>query len=108
MGRVLAGLQMPGIITRPPTVHQAAALLCLAYNVGVGAHDGVKGDLADSTLLARFNAGNFTGAADQFLVWNKARVGGKLVVLPGLDTRRHVERDLFLTLDATVWANEGH
>lgn len=102
MGRVLAGLQTPGIITRSPTVHQAAALVSLAYNIGVGAHDGKKGDLADSTLLARFNAGSVVAAADQFLVWNKEHVAVKVVASTGLSTRRRIERDVFLTADAPI------
>lgn len=102
MGRVLAALQRPGIVTRPPTVHQAAALVCLAYNVGVGAHDGKKGDLADSTLLEFFNAGEVAAAADQFLVWNKARESGVLRVSGGLTSRRHIEREIFLAPDSPI------
>jgi lysozyme len=79
-----------------PTPAQYAAILSLAYNVGVGAHDGVKGDLADSTLLERFNAGDLAGAADEFPKWCKARVGGRLTVLTGLVARRAKERELFL------------
>jgi GH24 family phage-related lysozyme (muramidase) len=100
MRRVLEGLQGSGAVTRPPTLHQAAALESLAYNIGVGVHDGIKGDLADSTLLARFNAGDIAGAADQFLVWNKAHVNGNLVAIDGLTRRREAERRLFLTPDA--------
>jgi lysozyme len=99
MGRVLDSLQKGSAIQRSPTVNQAAALLSLAYNVGVGIHDGKKGDLADSTLLARFNAGLIDDAADQFLVWDKARVNGIMVSLPGLRTRRKWERALFLKPD---------
>lgn len=97
MRRVRQDLQP--CVTRIPTVHQAAALISLAYNVGVGAHDGVKGDLADSTLLAKFNGGDIKDAADQFLVWNKAHVDGVLEVLAGLTARRKDERSLFLTPD---------
>lgn len=94
--RTLADLQASGAVTRPPNVNQAAALLCLAYNVGVGIHDGHKGDLADSTLLDHFNRGDLAGAADEFGKWDKAHVDGVVTVLPGLDTRRNAERDLFL------------
>lgn len=92
--------QLKPLLTRSPTVHQAAALLCLAYNVGVGCHDGVKGDIADSTLLEAFNAGDFESAASRFLDWDKAHVSGVLTVLPGLKKRREAERVLFLTPDA--------
>ena len=97
MHRVLAELQRPGNVRRSPTLHQAAALLILAYNVGVGAHDGIKGDLADSTLLDLFNRGDISGAAQQFLAWNKTHVDGRLVALDGLTARRRSEQKLFLT-----------
>jgi lysozyme len=84
------------LLKREPTVPQLAALLSLAYNIGVGVHDGIRGDLADSTLLARFNAGNIPDAADCFLDWDKAHIHGHLVVLPGLHLRRAEERALFL------------
>jgi lysozyme len=85
------------LLTRQPTSRQHAALLSLAYNVGVGAHDGIKGDLADSTLLAKFNAGDMRGAADEFLRWNKAHVDGRITELKGLTLRRQAERELFLS-----------
>lgn len=97
--RKYAELQRSGAVTRDPSVHQAAALLSLAYNIGVGIHDGIKGDLADSTLLDRFNAGDVPGAADQFLKWNKGHVSGELVVIAGLTKRRRIERAIFLTPD---------
>lgn len=50
------------------------------------------GGLGKSTLLAKLNAGDREGAADEFLKWNKA--GGK--VLKGLTRRRQSERNLFL------------
>lgn len=83
------------LLKRAPTAHQFAALISLAYNVGVGCHDGIKGDLADSTLLQRFNEGDVAKAADQFLVWNKAHVDGVLTVLNGLTNRRRAEKALF-------------
>lgn len=86
-------------ITRIPTIHQAAALISLAYNVGVGAHDGIKGDLADSTMLAKFNAGDIQGAADQFGIWVYIHKNGKAVKLEGLVRRRADEKALFLQPD---------
>lgn len=85
------------LLKHEPTANQAAALLSLAYNIGVGVHDGIKGDLADSTLLDKFNAGDVAGAADQFLVWDKAHVDGVLKELNGLKRRRVAERTLFLS-----------
>lgn len=64
---------------------QFDALVCFAYNVGLGA-------LGKSTLLKKLNAGDVAGAADQFLVWDKA--GGKAIA--GLTRRRQAERQLFL------------
>ena len=93
------GENLGSCVTRRPTHHEAAALISLGFNVGVGAHDGIKGDLADSALLAKFNAGDFAGAAEQFLIWNKAHVAGVLRVLPGLTRRRQAERKMFLTPD---------
>ena len=70
------------------TQNQFDALVSFTFNVGGGAFKG-------STLLKKLNAGDYAGAADQFLVWNKA--GGK--VLKGLTTRRESERKQFLTKD---------
>lgn len=64
--------------------HQMAALISLAYNIGVGA-------LGTSTLLRMVNALNFDGAAQQFGRWNRA--GGK--VMAGLTRRRNAEAALF-------------
>jgi lysozyme len=94
MARVRLSLQP--CLTHIPTVPQAAALICLAYNVGVGVHDGVKGDLADSTLLAKLNAGDIGAAADHFLDWVYIHKDGKAVKLDGLVKRRQIERALFL------------
>jgi lysozyme len=102
MLRVLRDMQKNGAIIRVPTISQAAAILSLAYNCGLGCHDGKKGDLADSDLLSKFNLGNVSGAADEFLEWDKAHVWNTghtakiIVVLAGLKSRRKVERDLFL------------
>ncbi|EBY2991617.1 lysozyme, partial [Salmonella enterica subsp. enterica serovar Typhimurium] len=49
--------------------------------------------LSSSTLLRKLNSGDYAGAADEFLRWNKA--GGK--VLNGLTRRREAERALFLS-----------
>lgn len=69
----------------PLSQNQFDALVSLTYNIGSTA-------FKNSTLLKKLNAKDFTGAADQFLVWNKG--GGK--VLKGLVRRREAERALFL------------
>lgn len=71
---------------------QFAALVSFAFNCG-------SGNLASSTLLRKLNQGDYAGAADQFLLWNKARRNGVLVELPGLTRRRRAERALFLGED---------
>lgn len=71
---------------------QSNALASLAYNVGVGIADGKKGDLADSTLLAKLNRGDYAGAAAHFTDWVYA--GGRKV--NGLVRRRKAEQAMFL------------
>lgn len=65
---------------------QFDALVSFTYNLGARS-------LSTSTLLRKLNAGDYAGAADDFLRWNKA--GGK--VLNGLTRRREAERALFLS-----------
>lgn len=65
--------------------NQFSAILCFAYNVGLGA-------LKGSHLLIKVLAGDIPGAADEFLRWDK--VHG--VVVNGLHHRREAERELFL------------
>lgn len=71
-------------MTTGATDNQFAALVSLAYNVGLGA-------LKSSTLLRIHNAGDAAGAKAQFSRWNKA--GGR--VLAGLTRRRAAEADLY-------------
>ena len=68
------------------TQGQFDALVSFTYNLGARS-------LSTSTLLRKLNAGDYAGAADEFLRWNKA--GGK--VLSGLNRRREAERALFLS-----------
>ncbi len=67
------------------------ALLCFTFNVGFNAFSG-------STLLHKLNQGDYAGAADELLRWNKARDPDTRarVELAGLTRRRKAERDLFL------------
>lgn len=69
----------------PINQNQFDALVSLTYNIGAGA-------FKNSNLLKKLNKGEYQGAADQFLVWNKA--DGK--VMKGLVRRREAERALFL------------
>lgn len=65
--------------------YQRAAAVSLAYNIGVGAY-------CRSTVDRRFDAGDFKGGCNAFLLWNKA--GGR--VIPGLADRRERERQICL------------
>lgn len=69
----------------PLNQSQFDALVSFTYNVG-------EGNFTKSTLLRKLNAGDTSGAAEQFSRWVHA--GGK--VLPGLVKRRAAERALFL------------
>ncbi|MCW5636638.1 MAG: lysozyme [Rubrivivax sp.] len=84
--------QVLQLVKLPLDDGQFGALVSFAFNVGLGA-------LGQSTLLRRLNARDLAGAADQFLVWNKARKNGVLVELPGLTRRRRAERAMFLGQD---------
>jgi lysozyme len=65
--------------------HQLAAAGSLAYNIGATAY-------CNSTVDRRFDAGDWKGACDAILMWDK--VGGKPV--RGLQNRRQYERSLCL------------
>jgi lysozyme len=65
---------------------QLDALVSFSYNCGLGS-------LQSSSLRMKYNRGDYDGAADEFLKWNKA--GGK--ILAGLTRRRAAERALFLS-----------
>lgn len=73
------------LCTRAPTDNQRVAYTSLAYNIGLGG-------FAESTTLARHNAGDTAGAAEAILWWNK--VDGQVV--EGLTRRRQIEHDLYL------------
>ncbi|HUH38572.1 MAG TPA: lysozyme [Spongiibacteraceae bacterium] len=70
----------------PLNQNQFDALVSWTFNLG-------PGNLKTSTMLRKLNAGDYAGAADEMLRWNKSN--GK--VLAGLTKRREAERALFLT-----------
>ena len=72
------------------TEEQRAALISLTFNIG-------SGGFLSSTVLRRLNAGNYEGAADAFLMWNKITRNGVKERDQGLVNRRERERLLFLT-----------
>ena len=66
--------------------NQFDALVSFAYNVGINA-------FRNSTLARKVNAGDMTGAANEFARWNKSNGS----VLQALVDRRDAEAQLFLT-----------
>jgi len=87
--RALADDYAPAVLKAVPALrdrpHQLAAALSLAYNIGPAA-------FARSTVARRFNAGDWRGGCDAFLMWVNA--GGRRV--QGLVNRRESERKLCL------------
>jgi len=70
-----------------------AAFADAAYNIGPK----VACDKANSTAARMLAAGNYKGACNELPKWDKARVAGAMVSLPGLTKRREKERQLCLT-----------
>lgn len=68
------------------------ALVSLVFNIG-------RGHFASSTVLRKLNEDERVSAADAFLMWDKARIDGKLQVSGVLGRRRRRERDVFLRPD---------
>jgi lysozyme len=66
-----------------------AAFVVTAYNIGAAA-------FCNSSMARRASAGDLRGACDALLMWNKARVAGKLQPVRGLTSRRLAERALCL------------
>ena len=78
------------LVKVPLTSYQFSALVCFAYNVGLGA-------LEHSTLLGDINNGFMDDAANQFILWDHCDG----IVDPGLLRRRQAEKQLFRTSTAT-------
>jgi lysozyme len=69
--------------------NQFDSCLSFIYNVGIGA-------FAKSTLKKKILANpNDPTIKDEFMKWNKARVGGELMELKGLTRRRTAEAELY-------------
>ncbi len=78
----------PGL---PPTV--LASFADITFNAGPTA----ACDTAKSTAARFLRAKDYKSACGQLLRWDKARVAGVMVSLPGLTKRRAMERDLCLS-----------
>lgn len=72
--------------------NQFDAIVSFSYNVGTGA-------FADSTLLKKLKANDFSAAANEFERWVKGTKNGVQTKLPGLVDRRKSERALFEKAD---------
>lgn len=73
-------------VKQPLTQNQFDALVSFVFNLG-------SGNFVKSTLLKKLNAGDYTGAAEEFGKWNN--VNG--VPSNGLSRRRAAEKALFLS-----------
>lgn len=73
-------------------VEVLAAFSDAAFNAGPT----IACDTAKSTAARYLRAGQLRAACDQLPRWDKARVAGVLVTLPGLSKRRAAERELCL------------
>ena len=72
--------------------NQFDALLSFCFNLGIGA-------FAKSTLKKKIVANpNDTTIKQEFMKWNKARVGGQLMELKGLTRRRIAEAELYFKI----------
>lgn len=69
-----------------------AAFSDAVYNIGPT----VACNTVQSTAAKLLKAGDYRGACNQLPRWDKARVAGVMVALPGLTKRRAAERDLCL------------
>lgn len=74
----------------PLNENEASACAVFAFNCGIA-------NFAKSSICRLINAGDKSGTARAFMLWDKARVNGRLVSLPGLQRRRAAEAHLFLT-----------
>lgn len=72
------------ICAAPTTSNQFSAMVSLAFNIGLG-------NFKESTLLRMHKDGDYSGAAGQFIRWNRA--AGK--VMAGLTRRREAEAALY-------------
>ena len=72
-------------VKAPLYQYEYDAAISISYNIGSSAFCG-------SSIVRKFNSGDYRGACDAFLLWNKVK--GK--PLPGLTKRREAERKICL------------
>jgi lysozyme len=91
--QVVNNFVLLSVDTQPLTQPKFNALVSLAYNIG-------GSNFARSTLLKAVNSKNRNNRAviePNFLVWNKIRKNGGLVVSDGLTNRRKKEVNLYFS-----------
>lgn len=84
----IAARGVNSLVNVPLTISQADGLDDFVFNLG-------SGTLAKSTLLSLLNESKYSQAADKFMVYDKARIGGVLEVFQGLLSRRKAEVSLY-------------
>ena len=76
----------------PTTQNQFDAMCSLAFNIGSKA-------FCASSVTTWHRLKRYDNAADAFLLWDKAHIGGALIEVLGLRRRREAERALYLKPD---------
>ncbi|RQO57962.1 hypothetical protein DBR47_14305 [Paucibacter sp. KBW04] len=87
--------KVKAMCTIEPAPSELAAMVSLAYNIGLR-DDKKKSGLFYSSILKAHNRGDANAAAQAFTLYDKATVNGALVVLNGLKARRLQEAALYL------------
>lgn len=88
-------------LVKVPLTQDMFDVLCsFIYNLGYPSFE-------RSTLLKLLNKGDYVGAGDQILRWNKGRVNGVMVTIDGLTNRRKREREIFVASIGDLNANIG-
>lgn len=77
------------------TINQTVAFADMVYNIGPKPIC----DKTQSTLARKLAANDIMGACNEIPKWDKTRVAGQLVALPGLTKRRAKETELCKTPD---------
>jgi lysozyme len=84
------------IVQVPLTDGQFAALVSFTYNLGEGAL---------AKIAETLNKGDYAGALARMQLYNKQRLGGNLVTVPGLVNRRAAEAGLWVRGDFVTSAS---
>ena len=92
--------RVESVLTRSASRNELAAMVSLAFNIGMGdPRRKIKG-FSTSTVLRKHNAGDTTAAAEAFGLWRNITVNGVRQISQGLVNRRAREAALYLTPDS--------